>query len=502
MITQRANSKQLQYNLPQLVASLSKQKILNLEWGRGTGKSTFIGRRIKDLVEALPRASGVIVGETYQQILTRTLPSTIQGLEMHGFKKGLHYFVCRKPPKNWDWPEPYQPPLRYDYYIQFWNGTGMHLVSQDRPGSGRGLNTDFIIADEAALLDKKKLDTDVITTNRGNVQLFNKHWLHHSALYCSTTPLTLNGQWFIEMEEKAKANPKLAGFIRASAFDNIHNLGASYFEDCKMTMLPLLYNAEILNIRVKKIEAAFYPLLDEAKHTANYFDYSHYDNLEPDQVQEDCRGDLDLDKDKPIIAGMDFGDKINCLVTCQDKEDLNEFHFLKDFFVKNPKIIDDLADDYASYYKHHRKKVLYLWYDRHGNNQVANSKLTYAQQFKAALEKHGWTVVLQSATTGNNPQHQKKYLLWNKLLQEADQRYRRIRFNRSNCKTLLISMRNAQTRQGRNDMIHKDKRPETSKKGLREHKTDLSDAADYVLFGLFSDLLNTYQSYFYDTRIR
>lgn len=482
------------------MARLAPQPTKVLEWGRGTGKSTHIGGHINDLVKALPRASGVIVGETYQQILTRTLPSTIQGLEMHGLIKDKHFFVGKKPPKSWDWAEPYQPPLKHDYYISFWNGTGMHLVSQDRPGSGRGLNTDFVIADEAALLDKEKLDTDVLLTNRGNIRLFNKHPLHHSELYCSTTPLTLSGRWFIEMEEQARAHPDKIAFIRADARQNIQNLGEDWFERCKMTMLPFLYDAEILNIRIRKIEKAFYPLLNEEKHTANYFDYAHYDSMNPEDVVSDCRGDLDLDRTRPITAGMDFGDAINCLVTSQHHEHVNEFHFLKDFFVKSPKILQDLADEFANYYHYHHKKILYLHYDVHGNKGVANSKLTYAQEFKQALEGRGWKVVLMSSSTGSNPQHMRKFLLWNKLLQESDNRLPRIRFNKSNCKTLLISMQNAQTRQRSTDIISKDKRPEQSSKGLREHKTDLSDAADYVLFGLFRDLLERYGSVFYDTR--
>jgi hypothetical protein len=41
----------------------------------------------------MPRATGVLVGETYQQMLSRTLPSTKAGLDMFGIYEGIDYVV-------------------------------------------------------------------------------------------------------------------------------------------------------------------------------------------------------------------------------------------------------------------------------------------------------------------------------------------------------------------------------------------------------------------------
>jgi hypothetical protein len=44
-------------------------------------------------VKQMPRATGVLVGETYQQMLSRTLPSTKAGLDMFGIYEGIDYVV-------------------------------------------------------------------------------------------------------------------------------------------------------------------------------------------------------------------------------------------------------------------------------------------------------------------------------------------------------------------------------------------------------------------------
>jgi hypothetical protein len=47
----------------------------------------------KEAVKQMPRATGVLVGETYQQMLSRTLPSTKAGLDMFGIYEGIDYVV-------------------------------------------------------------------------------------------------------------------------------------------------------------------------------------------------------------------------------------------------------------------------------------------------------------------------------------------------------------------------------------------------------------------------
>ena len=117
-------NKEIKLNLPQFaVVNLSRGKVYNpktqteeyvktiiLEWARGTGKSTILGWYMKEAVIQMPRATGVLVGETYQQILSRTLPSTKEGLEMFGIYEDIDYVVGKSGKKGAGKPfDPFSP---------------------------------------------------------------------------------------------------------------------------------------------------------------------------------------------------------------------------------------------------------------------------------------------------------------------------------------------------------------------------------------------------------
>ena len=170
--------------------------------------------------------------------MTRIIPSVIFGLEQQGLYQDLHYFIGRKPPRNWKWPKPYQPPQRYDKSIYFWNGAIYNFLSQDVPGDGRGLNVDSLIADEAAKLSKEKLDADVRPTIRGsNLRVFKGRPTFLKELYCTTTPITQKGMWFIKLEETAMINPMEVKFMKATCEINKYNLPADYLEKNRKTSI-------------------------------------------------------------------------------------------------------------------------------------------------------------------------------------------------------------------------------------------------------------------------
>lgn len=491
-------TKKIKYNFAQLLFLLTLVKITVLEWGRGTGKSTILAKRIIDCVTSLPRSTGGLVGSSFTQIKSRTLPSTISGLEMHGWFKDVHYVVGKAPPKKWGWPEAYQPPLDYKNAICFYNGTVLVLISQDHSSSsGRGLNLDWVIGDEAALLDKEKFETDVLLTNRGNLNrvagqdedgndiLYKDVPLHHSILLASTTPISVTGRWFLAYEEEALRSPKEVCFLRASAHVNMDNLGSDYFKKAKSLMSELLYNAEVLNIRLPKIANSFYPKLDQNKHTYNEFSYLDIEAKD----KRTSFTDEDVDKKQPLICGIDWGSRINTMVVAQG--DSSMLRFVNNLHVDTPNIVDDLIDKFIRYYSPHECKQLYMFYDPTGNIRTANSRETVAQQVRKRLNKAGWEVYLM--TEGfNNEYHEHKYNLWNNILQqEADEitRYPKISINLRNCKDLWVSMSTAPAKAGRTGGIVKDKSSEKSKKIEQRHATHYSDGADVIIVGMFSDLM-------------
>jgi hypothetical protein len=307
----------LDFNQPQLryVTARGTKEGISI-WGRGTGKSSIIAWDMHKIVKTMPRSCWVIVGSTYKQVLTRTLPSTVASLERLGYKLNRDFYIGRKPPPSLNWEHPYQGPLSYDHFIIFSNGTGFHLVSLDAGGSAsRGLNVDGFIGDEALLFDKQKLDADLSATNRGNGQYFAQNPMHHGVFLFSSMPWGDQGRWLLEKstyyqdqgvdlierqntlidaqvrfldatsdEEmlhlwKAEVLPLMQEvryfpsqrargtfYSEANAFDNIQHLGLQYLLDQRRFMTDFTFQIEMMNRRPTTVEGGFYPLLNQAVH--------------------------------------------------------------------------------------------------------------------------------------------------------------------------------------------------------------------------------------------
>lgn len=484
MMNHKLPEVKLQLNFPQILFAASQSKETFLEWGRGSGKSTVIAWRIKDAIRLMPRSKWGIVGETYTQLLTRTLPSTIEGLELLGFKKDLHYFVGKRPPGAWRWEEAFQPPLDYSNYISFYNGVGFQLISLENHNSSRGLNLDGIIGDEAALMDAEKLSNNVLAANRGNIDRFKHTWLHHSTLFASSTPLTLKGRWFTNQEENAKQNPKKMLYLKAASTWNAHNLGADFFKQNKRIMTDLQYNAEILCIRPGKVDVGFYPAFDENQHTytATNENYLFSLNYNMDELtKESSRRDIDVQINKPLDISCDWGAKINTLVVGQQADDI--YKIVNAMFVKSPLTLKELANKFCDYYSNHYRKIVNFYYDHTANYRDAVRTLTFAEEFINVIQSRGWSV--NPIYVGQALSHHTKYIFWDKVLKENDQ-LPKIRINKTNCKFLIVSMQQAGVLEGKNG-FEKDKRPERRIGVVDEETTHFSDALDTLVIFKFRD---------------
>ena len=474
----------IELNLPQMLAVMAPQPNIYLEWGRGAGKSTILSDRKQRLAHQMPRGSHVLVGETYSQILTRTLPSTIAGLEKLGYYQNHHFFVGRKAPDKWKWPLPYQPPLNWDHAIHWYTGACFNLVSLDLANSGRGLNSDSAIGDEAALFDYEKLFNNVLTTIRGNIDRFGDQPLHQSTMFTSSTPMTTKGKWLLKMEEKAKQDPKTYFYLRASSEYNRHNLGEKFFSENKGMLTDLMYNAEILNIRPGKVEGGFYPLFDENTHTYNDFNNSFLLGLGHDYEKAQnagCAADNDLQPDKPLDIALDYGGKINTIVA--EQTFLNESRVLKAMFLKSPGLIDQLIINFCKYYSSHKTKHVIYWYDQTAIGKYGTANLSFADVVIKTFQKQGWAVTPRYV--GAAPSHHDKYIFFAKLHKANDPNLPQLKYNKTNCKYLIISIQQAGIREGKNG-FEKDKRPEHYKNAIDEETTHFSDAHDTVIYFKYS----------------
>lgn len=527
------------FNRPQLnyILNLPRMRNSHNVWGRGTGKSSIIAWLMNYILENMPRSTWAIQGASFQQLLTRTLPGTFEFLELMGFEKDVDYFINKQPPKGYD--QPYYKPLKYDNYITLvhpkgWS-VGFVLLSQDR-SSSRGPSVDGFICDESLLLDIEEFQKQAVFTNRGHEQYFSKIPIHHGYFHFSSMPvgdswLFKNDEYYtkdgfditqlrnalIEMQlewvrnrdpkdrlaiyenmlplmERQKYYVSKGGIYYSewNIFDNMENLGIRYIEDMFDTTTEHIFLVEGLNKRVRKVVDGFYPTLNSEIHGyKGKYDYNYIDNLEFDFEKLkslDSRQDEDCNPDEALDIGLDFGTAINWLVVGQETKKLNRFDFIKNFYVKSPKIIDHLAEEFVNYYRHHKKKLVYLYPDAQGNWKQPNKDETFVDTIVKILRKSGWQTVVVNKKTYNKEQHD-TYLLWARLLRGNEEVFPAIGFNLINCKELVYSMEQTPAF----DHDGKIKKNKTSEKKLttnRETATDAGDAADQIIYYKYRHLLN------------
>lgn len=477
--------KRVEYNLAQQSVLLSKRRVVFFKGGRGVGKTTIQGRRMRDIVFSMPRSLNNFVGTSYEQLLSQTIGSIVKGLELHGLYKDLHYFVGKKAPTRWNWEQPFQSPSSWKHMIHFFNGSAYRLISLERFGSGQGLNTDSMISDESAQQAEEALKVEVHATMRGSDSTFFKSPFFRSEMYTSTPSLTPKGAWFDD-RKKDSYNPKAdTDYFQAATVVNEKFLAPGWLESERQTTLPSLFEIIFELKERQRIPNLFYPLLSEDKHFYITPNFSYLENFDfnKDQIKKDCRKDKDLDEKRGLVVGLDFGASINCLVVAQRYK--SKIRFVNDMYVLDPMILDDLADKFIEYYKYHPTKKIDLCYDSTGNNKQANSRKTLAQEFRNKLKKAGWSVQMKSKRS-KNPEYSKKYRLWNKVLKPQFTWSESVEFNKFNCANLIFSMQYAPTKLNEKGLIEKDKSSERDKKLEQYKATHLSDCADYVVWYLLA----------------
>lgn len=494
--------KNIELTIPQLTFELAKQPKKYLEGGRGAGKTTILGKRLRDIAANLPRSSNALVGCTYSQMLSRTLPSAIEGLEMYNLYQDVDYVVGKCGKKN-GFEMPFQPPTGpsgWNNIIHFSNGTIYQLVSLDNPNSGRGLNSSSITGDEAALLDPEKLYVNVKATNRvAKKAVYGNNPYVGSEAYYSSTPITKKGKWYVEMEKKALEDPTTYFFLKCSALSNPY-LRAGWFKEMREEATSeLIYNAEILNIRPKEITDGFYANINPDKHYYTDYNNSYLETIGVVAKKEhfNCHQDNDIQRHEPLILSLDWG-VFNCAVVMQKHE--NELRVLKSFFVKSPKLLDDLfIEQFLPYYQPHQEKIIYLYGGHDGHNRSANSNRTLFQQVEDILQKHGWKVYVMSKASAAS--HFDKYLLINAML-KGYSGLPIIRINEHNNADLIISLERAEAREGLTEAVEKWKGSERNKSILQQHATHLSDAFDIPIVTMYNDIFKGKKSFAGEFKIK
>lgn len=520
--------------------------------GRGWGKSEGPGgKRTADWANAMPRASIGVVGATYMQLKDRTLPPLYRAWERLGYLRNVHYWIGKKPPSELNIKLPFYAPDTDQNTIYWWNGACFKLISQDRPGSANGTTLDALYGDEAKLLNKKKFDNEISKANRGNVREFGDYAGAHGILFMTDMPTTPDAKWIldkrVDMElellkgeklikmqqlitviqnlqlkinalyyQKYQAKDKAAiaeinrkiytaerqinylrketvNYTEGSSLENIHALGLDTIKKWKRDDLDIEFRTQVLNERLYQVPNAFYPNFDVVEHCSDAYDNGYIESLGlylPNGVIKDSRIDNDCRRDQPIDIGMDAGGSINCLVTGQEKPD--HYRFLKSFFVKKPKLVQDVTQDFCDYYQHHQRKEVNFNYDSTFTGTDSARTFHIADAVTAVLTKNKWKV--NQCYIGMQPLPDTRYKLWNAVHNGSGENIVPVTYNKTNCAQLIVSIQctGARERLRKSDgktLVEKDKRPEHRSDVPQEDAPHLTDAMDTLYIGKFRSQL-------------
>jgi hypothetical protein len=523
-----SNELELHLNVPQIKVQLVQANETYLVCARGFGKSTGISPEwVLHRVKQMPRSSGFILGKTYQQLLSRTLPPMINYWYKMNLVRDVDFVVGKKPPTDWE-ASPYVAPEEYKNTISFVNGTIIHLLSQDRPGNPNSLSLSWGLVDEAKFINMERFNEDLIPAMRGDRNYFEHLPEYNSLLFMTDQPTAPEGQWIWEKEKEMnelqinlilqiqvlimeheqalsetenpatiKYHQQILGrlrkrlhrarmnsifYLEASAIDNIDVLGADYIRKQKRLLPSDMFNVSILNQRMTKVEQGFYPHVSEQLHTYSHFNDSYLDKHDIGaSYSDDCRQDSDLDQTKRLELAFDHGASINCMVVGQRNS--TTISFKKDFYVLHPETTADLIVSFNQYYQAYKTKKVCIHYDHTAIAEHGKARnITYLQELQEKLNELGWKVELNYL--GRTPSHTDRYLLWSNALRNQPN-YPSISFNHAHTETLRYAMYSTSAVAGKGENeIRKDKRPERDSKVPQQKATHLTDAADLLLWGL------------------
>lgn len=532
----------IHFNKPQLRSDVIGAPNEVLIAGRGTGKTEGVlaPKSAKRYLNGLPRAAGVTVGRTYAQLLTRTLPALIAGWERIGYKKDIHYTIGQRPSakwkKLWKWDGPYRPPIEFNRFISWWNGAGIHLVSQDRPGSANGVSIDFIIGDEAKLLNAERFQTELMPANRGFIPAFAGNPYHHGVTLTTDMPVGSAGRWLFDYADKMdrqkinqiwslqvcrfqlvhtlkaeRSGKNRSSYLRsladqiavideelndlrqellyyheASTLDNIHALGLSYIKQQMALTTPFQFDTQILNLRPLKLEDGYYPDFDEERHGYFAKDNGYLENLNynfDEILKADCRKDGDVDPDLSLHIALDYNRRIHPMVVGQVYK--QEIRVVKGLHSLYPNKLKDVLRMFVDYYKPHPRKFVNYWYDQTAVGDQHESRI--CDDVINYLTDAGW--VVNGLYIGKNTFHEVRYRMFGHLLTEDDHYDKVLRVNRENCDKLILSVYQAPAEQ-RKDGFGKDKKTEKDENFPAEESTHYSEALDTLVTGVLESGLD------------
>jgi hypothetical protein len=514
------------FNQPQSEAMAVKAKDEYIIASRGLGKSEgFDARRMLEDVFDMPGSNGAILSPTYAKLLQNTLPAMAFGLSRLGYHRDRHYYIGRRPPKNANFARPLREPFSYEHCMVWFNGTIYNLISFDRPMSTNSMSLDHIIGPEAKFLPHDKIKNEVFPAKRGNIGVFGHCPRHGGSFFSTDMPTSKMGMWLLDKEKEMDTDrinlikllyfdykgikdkfadkptaysirqlDKLKGelntlrskatfFAEYSAIDNVEILGANWIAEQKRELPDLIFRTAILNQRIRKVLNGFYSSLDEDIHFytppgSGLLDTYAYDISKT--KKSNSLWDTDVISNEPLCVANDYNAAINSLVVGQPNG--NKLRTLKAFYVKTPRKLKDVTNEFCDYYNLHQNKTVIYYHDSTSIHKDAKDDESFADTVINVLIGRGWSVI--PVYLGQPMRHDRKHEMINRGLR-GDERYLFPMFNLHNTEFLKIAMEQSKIKQGRNG-FEKDKSAEKepdSPDSPDEFKTHITDAWDTLYLG-------------------
>lgn len=518
--------------------------------GRATAKTTDLqAKRSMRISYNMARAYFAWVADTYENAIGNVRDGLIEGWNRNGWEEGVHYVLDERPPKHFE--KPYKSPKSYKHTMSINNGCFFKIVSLAQPSSAAGNSYQHLFGDEVKYFNEDKLKK-LTPAIRGEYTRFSESIYYRGRTFTTDMPNPVEGEfdWILQQEKNMDVEQikliisifvqlnecrkdyfravkfqdqlklksverrlvKLQGyynrarkdstlFMIGSTFANLEILSLGYFEDTLEGGNIEDFKTAIMSLKPGIPQGAkFYTNLG----THHFFEdglkldfidnYSLHEEFKP--TAKNMRFEY-YDPQLPVSAGMDFGDMIS-MVTGQERG--NYIYALKNIFAvpdENDKIITEqsftlnkVAKEFVEFYKGHKNKTLYLFYDRSGN-AYQNINRDWANDTKVAIEKAGqeigeiWEVELMSRGQAKIDQAE-EYRFMTKYLSEGIAGIPDVRIYKNFNKELKSSLEITKIKVRKNSkgetVIEKNKSSESLPYRLRPmYSTNFSDAFKYWL---------------------
>ena len=462
----KVKKRRVYFNPKQIAFVTAPQKIKTCVAGRGFGKSTLIALILLFLLKAMPRAKIFFSSTTLEQVKNSTLPPVLEKLAEMGLYEDKHFVIGKDPwglNSKCKWfKRPISPVKKFDNVITFWNGFTVVILSAAKPDSQRGGSYDAGIVDEAAFVKRSFWEKVLLKMVRGNLYRFNSP-MHHSIFILTSQPRKADGQWVMEMEEKALTFPNDFLFMWASAKDNAVVLGKEWFKTQKATSSHLDYLIEVENIRLKKLPNGFYHRFNEKRH-------QYKPPMDP------LGNMLDVRPNELLEMSFDFSGKFNCASVWQEQDFVERC--VRQFHLKDDGKIKKLVDDICAHFILQGFKYIRLWGEPRGRDRNPFDEDDIFTIIRKRFEMRGWGAEIMVPTGVATKHHKERFAFMETLMDEEDTRLPKLRINEVAAPNVITSVQGCDIKPD----YTKDKSQEKEEAFPQENAPHYSDTMDYYLY--------------------